>query len=352
MDGNMTYLFRQLVNTNSCSGLLYLLLVEQSTVDCVYTVSSDWRGQLLPSDSCSSHVLCVQCEGKSYRDKSDIWALGCILYEMACQQKTFDGSNLPAVVNKIMKVNSSIHPLITSHSVLIYQPSLNWDQPSSVCYCRGSLSLYLPSPVCYCRVSLSLYLPSPVCYCRVSLSLYLPSPVCYCRVSLSLYLPTPVCYCRVSLSLYLPPLVCYCRVSLSSYLPSPVCYCRVSLSLYLPSPVCYCRVSLSSYLPSPVCYCRVSLSLYLPSPVCYCRVSLSLYLPITMSVIVAVSLSSYLLSHMSVIVGSYQQFVFVSSNSPLSVIVGSVCLWITSSSPVCYCRVSLSEVSSITCLLL
>ena len=42
------------------------------------------------------------CQGKVYDEKSDIWALGCILYEMACLQKTFDGSNLPALVNKIM----------------------------------------------------------------------------------------------------------------------------------------------------------------------------------------------------------------------------------------------------------
>ena len=43
------------------------------------------------------------CEGKGYDEKSDIWALGCIVYEMACLQKTFEGSNLPALVNKIMR---------------------------------------------------------------------------------------------------------------------------------------------------------------------------------------------------------------------------------------------------------
>lgn len=43
------------------------------------------------------------CEGKSYDEKSDIWALGCILYEMICRKKLFEASNLPATVMKIMK---------------------------------------------------------------------------------------------------------------------------------------------------------------------------------------------------------------------------------------------------------
>ncbi|RZF37381.1 hypothetical protein LSTR_LSTR009732 [Laodelphax striatellus] len=43
------------------------------------------------------------CEGKHYGSKSDVWALGCILYELACLQKTFEGTNLPALVYKIMK---------------------------------------------------------------------------------------------------------------------------------------------------------------------------------------------------------------------------------------------------------
>ena len=43
------------------------------------------------------------CEGKGYDEKSDIWALRCISYEMACLQKTFEVLNLPALVNKIMR---------------------------------------------------------------------------------------------------------------------------------------------------------------------------------------------------------------------------------------------------------
>ena len=42
------------------------------------------------------------CEGKPYNAKSDIWALGCILHEMAELKKPFDGTNLPALIKKIV----------------------------------------------------------------------------------------------------------------------------------------------------------------------------------------------------------------------------------------------------------
>lgn len=46
------------------------------------------------------------CEGKEYNEKSDIWAIGCILGEMCCKQKTFSASNLSDLVKKIMSVSS------------------------------------------------------------------------------------------------------------------------------------------------------------------------------------------------------------------------------------------------------
>lgn len=51
------------------------------------------------------NFLSSQCEGKRYTNKSDIWAAGCILYEMTCLQRTFDAKNMPALVQKIVKVS-------------------------------------------------------------------------------------------------------------------------------------------------------------------------------------------------------------------------------------------------------
>ena len=34
------------------------------------------------------------CQGKPYNNKADIWALGCILYEMMSGKLAFEGSNM------------------------------------------------------------------------------------------------------------------------------------------------------------------------------------------------------------------------------------------------------------------
>jgi NIMA (never in mitosis gene a)-related kinase len=43
------------------------------------------------------------CEDKPYNSKSDVWALGCVLYEVTTLKHAFNGQNLPALVLKILK---------------------------------------------------------------------------------------------------------------------------------------------------------------------------------------------------------------------------------------------------------
>ncbi|XP_065681888.1 uncharacterized protein LOC100207375 isoform X1 [Hydra vulgaris] len=54
------------------------------------------------------------CEGLAYDKKSDLWSLGCILYEMANLTKTFDGTNLPALITKI--VSGTFAPIKETYS--------------------------------------------------------------------------------------------------------------------------------------------------------------------------------------------------------------------------------------------
>ncbi|KXS18143.1 kinase-like protein [Gonapodya prolifera JEL478] len=55
------------------------------------------------------------CEGKSYNEKSDIWAMGCILYEIASGRRMFDGATLPSIVFKIM--SGKYEPLPSTYSM-------------------------------------------------------------------------------------------------------------------------------------------------------------------------------------------------------------------------------------------
>jgi serine/threonine protein kinase len=43
------------------------------------------------------------CEDKPYSNKSDVWALGCILFELTTLKRAFDGHSLPALVIKILR---------------------------------------------------------------------------------------------------------------------------------------------------------------------------------------------------------------------------------------------------------
>lgn len=43
------------------------------------------------------------CDGKEYNTKTDIWSLGCILYELCAMEKMFEGNvhkaNLQSIIN-------------------------------------------------------------------------------------------------------------------------------------------------------------------------------------------------------------------------------------------------------------
>ena len=43
------------------------------------------------------------CEEKPYNHKSDIWSLGCVLYEMCTLKHPFDAANQGALILRIMR---------------------------------------------------------------------------------------------------------------------------------------------------------------------------------------------------------------------------------------------------------
>ena len=49
------------------------------------------------------------CEGKPYGEKADIWAIGCILYELATLKKPFDSDTIHGVFNLI--INQPLDPI-------------------------------------------------------------------------------------------------------------------------------------------------------------------------------------------------------------------------------------------------
>ncbi|XP_034824939.1 serine/threonine-protein kinase Nek8-like [Maniola hyperantus] len=49
------------------------------------------------------------CEGKPYDTKSDVWALGCLLYEMCTHRRAFEAETLVGLVKAI--TSGSVHPI-------------------------------------------------------------------------------------------------------------------------------------------------------------------------------------------------------------------------------------------------
>ncbi|KAG5505813.1 hypothetical protein JKF63_05149 [Porcisia hertigi] len=68
------------------------------------------------------------CLNKPYNNKSDVWALGCVLYEMTTLNHAFDGNNMKALVQKILKgVYPPIHSMYSSSLARLISAMLQID---------------------------------------------------------------------------------------------------------------------------------------------------------------------------------------------------------------------------------
>ncbi|XP_077572533.1 serine/threonine-protein kinase Nek1 isoform X4 [Stigmatopora nigra] len=88
------------------------------------------------------------CENKPYNNKSDIWALGCVLYEMCTLKHAFEAGNMKNLVLKIIR--GSYHPVAVHYSSELRSilAQLFKHNPRE----RPSVSSILDKPFLFCRI--------------------------------------------------------------------------------------------------------------------------------------------------------------------------------------------------------
>lgn len=108
------------------------------------------------------------CENKPYSSKSDIWSLGCLLYELTTLKRAFNGSTMPALVMNILMgrfspvpTRFSVHLRSLIRSMLAQNPArrptadailkLPWMQPYLEQYSK-LMQMHLPE-TCLPRAS-------------------------------------------------------------------------------------------------------------------------------------------------------------------------------------------------------
>jgi NIMA (never in mitosis gene a)-related kinase 1/4/5 len=58
------------------------------------------------------------CKGEPYNHKSDIWSLGCVLYELCTMKHPFEAQNYEALIKKIIRDKfNPIPPTYSKHMV-------------------------------------------------------------------------------------------------------------------------------------------------------------------------------------------------------------------------------------------
>lgn len=84
------------------------------------------------------------CEGRDYDEKSDVWAMGCVLGEMCSKQKTFSATNLSELVTKIMNVQFLPLPDGYSEQLKYLQKALLQKDPKDRPSAYEVLKFYIP----------------------------------------------------------------------------------------------------------------------------------------------------------------------------------------------------------------
>ena len=89
------------------------------------------------------------CQEKPYNHKSDIWSLGCILYELTTLNHAFDAQNMKGLVQKILKGNYPPIPEVYSKDLKKLIAELLTTDPNK----RPNLSKILDTPFLKIRVN-------------------------------------------------------------------------------------------------------------------------------------------------------------------------------------------------------
>jgi len=89
------------------------------------------------------------CQEKPYNQKSDIWSLGCILYEMLTLRHAFDANSMKGLVLKILKGTYPPIPSVYSEDVRSLVQDLLTKDPNK----RPSIRQILEKPFLRCKIN-------------------------------------------------------------------------------------------------------------------------------------------------------------------------------------------------------
>jgi hypothetical protein len=109
------------------------------------------------------------CQDRPYSFKTDIWSLGCILYEMMMLHHPFQASSLRSLISKVAP-----HLHICAYTQICIAPPISF---SSFIFLNLSLPLSLSFCVCVC-VCACVCVCSSLCICMV---MGMRVPVCACK---------------------------------------------------------------------------------------------------------------------------------------------------------------------------